>query len=194
MHIKITYRDGRVEEKSGSVGWEKPGFSSGIESITETDKFGNTRTTSESVLFPGNNVTYTGFTFHEEGVSLEDLAVGVGMALLPVALAGAVVYGAGKLIYHVATIEKRRREEEMFHDRMIQYYKEWFDEKVERILNVNNQKLSDYKELFDLGVITEQEYDSHVRYFVEQSNKELDEERAKLQRRIEEENSKRRKK
>ena len=133
MHIKITRDDGSVEIKNGSVGWDEPSFFNGITEVVETDTFGNTRTTRGGGLL-GNSVTYSGFTFHDESEEdLERLGLGIGMALLPVALAGAVVYGAGKLIYHVATIEKRRREEEMFHDRMIQYYKEWFDEKVERI-------------------------------------------------------------
>lgn len=189
-HFKITYKDGSVREETSYSGCcsEDPSFFNDVDSVTETDIYGNTRTVRQSVLFPGNVTTYEGGTFHESNDNdLLYLGLGgvAGAVIIPVALAGVVVYGAGKLIYRLATIGKRRKEEEAHRARMEVFYKQWFEEDVNKILSKYNRKLSDYKELLDLGILTEQEYNSHVQEFIKLSTEEIESEKARLQRRLE---------
>ena len=140
---------------------------------TETDFWGRERFTKKD-CFPFKR-TYTDSGFKEEtSDGLAALGAVAGGVFGAAVLAGAVVYGAGKLIYRIATIEKRKKEKAAFIEWQKEYEKTYFAENVEKILSRYNRKLSEYKELLDLGILTEQEYDTYVKDFIKLSNQEID--------------------
>lgn len=111
-NYKIEYDDGRVVEKS-SIGWEdEPGFISGISRVTETDHRGNERITTKGVAIPGKSVETTGLTsFQGTSEGLEATAFVAGGVLGAIIVPVAIVYGAGKLVYRIATIGKENEKE-----------------------------------------------------------------------------------
>lgn len=152
---------------------------------TETDWWGREKVTKKDCF---GTHTYKRSGFSDDGFSEGAVALGgmLGTAVVPLFLAGGVIYGAGKLIYHIATIQKRKREAEELRLYQIESYKTSFQESVERILSKNNQKLGEYKELFDLGILSESEYNTHVEFFIKTSNEEIDKEKQYLAKKLEE--------
>ncbi len=179
-YVKIIKDDGCViETDSDHLGFadEIFGFDGGT--IEEKDLYGNKRITSYHSGFLKRGTTREeGFKFHDDNDRLEAtgfLLGGIaGAVIVPVVLAGTVVYGTGKLVYRISTIKKRQREEAEYREYQKSSTKAYFVEKVKEILAYYNRKLSEYKELLDLGILTEQEYDTHVQEFIKLSNQEID--------------------
>lgn len=180
-NYKIEYEDGKVVEKD-SVTWdEEPGFISGIREVTETDHRGNKRITTHGTAFPGTVTRTEGLTsFQGTSEGLEALSfVGggiLGAVLLPIGIA----YGAGKLIYKVATIGKRKREAEEVERRFEEWRRSDVAQEIDKILEKYNNKLSDYKDLFDLGIVTEKEYNEKVQEYIRLSTAEVQKQQARL--------------
>ena len=186
-HFIIKYKDGSEREENNVACSEEPSFYTDVRAVTETDGYGNERTTySDNLAGIKTTINDTGF-FHENNDNAELTLLGttvIGSVLLTAILAGYVVYLSGKLVYHIATIEKRRKEAERDRLRRIDYEKSWFAEKVKTILTLNNRKLDKYKELFELGVLTEQEYKTWVQKYIDISNQEIDKEKAYLEQQL----------
>lgn len=163
-------------------------FDSHSNSLTEeTDWWGRKRTTRTD-LFGTHTNTDKGFKAeYSEGTQNLGFAAGaaIGTALIPLALAGGVIYGAGKLIYRIATIEQRKKEEEARRASMEKFYKDYCEEEINRILSKYNLKLSKYNELLELGILSEKEYNKYVKEFMELSTKEIEEAKASLIRNLE---------
>lgn len=189
-HFVITYDDGsEIEETSYSGGCsEEPSFFNSVQSVTETDAYGNKKTHSKSAIFLRGTTTYEGGRFHEDRGGSEYLAfMGCGVlggALAALVITGCVVYYSGKLVYYIATTEQRRREAERIRLSLIEFYKSDFAEKVDSILTLNNRKLDKYKELYELGILTEKEYNEWVQKYIDESNCEIDKEKKYMEEQV----------
>jgi len=182
--VVTKYYQGSTEVSKEEYNNDINSFSNTV--TTETDSWGRERITKEGPsqgLFPSRTYTDSGFK-EDESESLEVLGAMASGVFAPIVLAGAVVYGTGKLVYHIATTKKRQREEAERREWQKEYAKTSFAENVERILSSYNQKLSKYKELLELGVLTESEYDAYVKEFIRLSNQEIDEEKKHLEKRL----------
>ena len=147
---------------------------------TETDWLGRERVTKTD-LFGTHTRTDSGFS--EDGSEAGLMGAVVGAAVcLPVFIGGYVAYKAGKFvlksiydsIYYKVNEERLRREHEEFIKEYDRKKAESLARAVNEILDRYNKKISEYQELFELGVLSKEELDNYVQNFITLSNEEIE--------------------